>query len=123
MSGTNVTSKFFEILFEMPSDSRCTSIGTTSKIKQIFLTLALYVNQNESKNLCTFQRTFEIENISTNENISVNENIVIMLLKKVHCRKLHASHFMCKFRFILHCIQTMSLIWSKYINYVVLLFC
>lgn len=63
-------------------DSRCTSIGTTSKIKQIFLTLALYVNQNESKNLCTFQRTFEIENISTNENISVNENIVIMLLKK-----------------------------------------
>lgn len=40
------------------------------------------VNQNENKKLCTFQRTFEIENISTNENISVNENIVIMLLKK-----------------------------------------
>lgn len=69
----------------MPSDSRCISIGTTSKILQIFLTLAqvkVKVNQNESKNLCTFQRTFEIENISTNENISVNENIVIMLLKK-----------------------------------------
>lgn len=81
MSGTNVTSIFFKILFEMPSDS--TSIGTTSKILQIFLTLAqVKVNQNESKNLCTFQRTFEIENISTNENISVNENIVIMLLKK-----------------------------------------
>lgn len=40
------------------------------------------VKQNESKKLCIFQRTFEIENISTNENISVNENIVIMLLKK-----------------------------------------
>lgn len=81
------------------------------------------VNQNENKKLCTFQRIFEIENISTNDNISVNENIVIMLLKKVYCRKLHASHFMCKFRFILLCIQTMSLIWSRYINYVVLLFC
>lgn len=39
------------------------------------------VNQNEIKKLCTFQRIFEIENISTNDNISVNENIVIMLLK------------------------------------------
>lgn len=79
------------------------------------------VNQNENKKLCTFQRIFEIENISTNDNISVNENNAFE--KKAHCRKLHASHFMCKFRFILHCIQTMSLIWSKYINYVVLLFC
>lgn len=53
------------------------------------------VNQNENKKLCTFQRIFEIENISTNENISLNENIVIMLLKKVHCRKNYMHLTLC----------------------------
>lgn len=77
LSGTNVTSKIFEILFEMPSDSR-------NKFKNFtnISNVSPRVKQNESKKLCIFQRTFEIENISTNENISVNENIVIMLLKK-----------------------------------------